>query len=148
MARKPAFKAWYTRFAVWSFFHAVPYTNLGTVVSGLVFDFRGAVKAGCVAIFRTCSLADSVLLQRDVKKARRTPTAINRLPQFRSTVPSLDYKAECHYLMRANYLMIFVLIDEVEGSMGRETTSHHSGSMSRRGTVTPPRLKKLRCLRM
>lgn len=148
MARKPAFKAWYTRFAVWSFFHAVPYTNLGTVVSGLAFDFRGAVKVDGVAIFRTGSLADSVLLQRDVKKARRTRTAINRLPQFRSTVSSLDYKAECHYWMRANYLVILVLIDEVEGMMGRETTSHHSGSMSRRGIATPHRLKRLRCLRM
>jgi hypothetical protein len=113
-----------------------------------VYKSRNCCIGIGLAIFRTCSLADSVLLQRDVKKARRTPTAINRLPQFRSTVPSLDYKAECHYLMRANYLMIIVLIDEVEGSMGRETTSHHSGSMSRRGTVTPPRLKKLRCLRM
>jgi len=29
---KPAFRAWYTRSAVLSFFHAVPYTSLGIFV--------------------------------------------------------------------------------------------------------------------
>jgi hypothetical protein len=62
MPRNPAFRAWYTRSAVLSFFHAVPYTSLGIMVLEAFLRVVGEDKAdeAVAMLLPTLSLVDSV----------------------------------------------------------------------------------------
>jgi hypothetical protein len=65
MPRKPAFIAWYTRSAVLSFFHAVPYTSFGMWVPQSFFKVMGDDKA------------EDAMVRSLVAKARLTNRALN-----------------------------------------------------------------------